>query len=162
MNALIAGADRMEGGLHVWDDMAVEAEVAQLLYAFVRVLKPEVVVESGTGRGYAAAALASALADNGHGHLTTFEPSTELAAFAAERLTGLPASVRGGYACDHWDGPADLVFVDSWGAERPRDLAFWLPRSGPIVVHDAREHAHLLEGHGGCFVDTPRGLWLRT
>lgn len=160
--ALPAGANRLERGLHVWDDMAVEAEVAEFLYGLMRMLKPEVVVESGTGRGYAAFALATALHDNGHGHLTTFEPSEQLAAEAAARLTGLPATVQAGYACDAWEGDADLVFVDSWGAERPRDLAHWLPLQMPIVVHDAWEHARLLEGRGGVFLDTPRGLWLRT
>ena len=161
MNVLTAGADLGERGFRVWDDMAVEAEVAEFLYALVRVLKPDVVVESGTGRGLAAFALASALAENGAGHLTTFEPGGDFQAEARGRLAGLPATVEPGYACDGWDGPADLVFVDSWGAERPRELVFWLPRRGPLVVHDAHEHWRLLADEGGMLVDTPRGLWVR-
>ena len=74
VSAITEGANVREGEFHAWDDMGVEAEVAEFLYALVRVLKPRVVVESGTGRGYASLALAAALAENGEGVLHTLEP----------------------------------------------------------------------------------------
>lgn len=161
LTAMIAEAGIDEGGFRAWDDMAVEAEVAELLFAFVRVLKPLVVVESGTGKGYASKAIAQALADNGVGVLHTFEPLSHIRSAAHARLAGLPVEFHDGYACDHWAGHADLVFVDSWGEQRPREIAYWLPRQVRMIVHDAKEHAALLPVHGGVSFATPRGLWVR-
>ena len=49
-------------GLNHLDDI-------QVLYALVRALEPERVLELGTNRGSGATHMAQALADNGHGHL---------------------------------------------------------------------------------------------
>lgn len=157
---MISAAAVDEGGYRAWDDMGVEVEVAEFLYGLVRLLKPTFVVESGTGQGYAATALASALQANGHGHLETFEPLPTFQALAASRLAPLPATVNDGYSWEY-DGPLpDIVFLDSFGTQRPRDIDFWLPQSVFLVVHDAHEHAQLLPG-SGFTVDTPRGLWVR-
>lgn len=157
---LIPAARAHERGYRVWDDMGVEVEVAEFLYGLVRLLKPGVVVEAGTGAGYAAVAIASALRENGCGHLWSYEPLPEFRRFAEERLAGLPASVMAGQSCDD-AGPtqADLVFVDSAGGElRQRDLDHWLPTGVPVVVHDAHEYDLPTDG---LHVDTPRGLWVR-
>lgn len=157
---IIEGANVREGDYMTWDNMGVEAEVAEFLYALVRVLKPKVVVESGTGRGYASLALATALAANGDGVLHTFEPIRSYQDEARERLHGLPVKFHNGLACEGWTGgPADLVFIDSWGEVRDRDLRFWVPKGFPLVVHDAHEHRQLLPD--GLLIDTPRGLWVR-
>lgn len=155
------GANVREGEFRAWDDMGVEAEVAEFLYALVRVLKPRVVVESGTGRGYASFAIAAALDANGAGVLHTFEPSRSFQDEARGRLEGLPVEFHDGLACEGWDGPADLVFVDSWGAVRAADLARWVPSGLRLVVHDAHEHRALLPADQGLVIDTPRGLWVR-
>jgi len=160
VSVITEGANVREGEFLAWDDMGVEAEVAEFLYALVRVLKPRVVVESGTGRGYASLALAAALAENGEGVLHTFEPIRRFQDEARVRLEGLPVEFHDGLACEGWDGPADLVFVDSWGEVRATDLAYWIPTGMPMVVHDAHEHRSLLPAEG-FVIDTPRGLWVR-
>jgi len=53
--------------------MAVELEIGQLLHAIVRVLKPEVVVETGTHKGFSALMIAQALEENNFGFLYTID-----------------------------------------------------------------------------------------
>lgn len=52
---------------------AVEVEVAELLHGFVRAIKPKVVVETGTHKGFSALVIAKALQQNGEGHLYTVD-----------------------------------------------------------------------------------------
>lgn len=160
LNSITDGANVPEGEYRAWDNMGIEAEVAEFLYALVRVLKPQVVVESGTGRGYASMALSVALRANGKGVLHTFEPIRSYQDEARGRLNGLPVEFHDGLSCEGWNGPADLVFVDSWGGVRARDLNYWVPTDTPLVVHDAHEHRALLTDDG-FVIDTPRGLWVR-
>lgn len=155
---LLSGATVEEHGFRAWDDMGVEAEVAEYLYALVRLTKPELVVESGTGSGYAAYALAAGLQRNGRGELLTYEPLDSYQQIARQRLEGLPAQVLPGYACDVCDRQPDLLFIDSWGGERQRDLDFWLPKQRRVVVHDAHDYELPADG---VLIDTPRGLWVR-
>ncbi len=46
----------------------------QLLYSFVRMLKPKNCVEIGSRKGYSAVWMAQALEDNDLGHLTCIDP----------------------------------------------------------------------------------------
>lgn len=56
-----------------------------------------------------------------------------------------------------YTGPTpDLIFLDSGPPYREQELREWLPRSVPLVVHDAYEYR--LEG--GVMLPG-RGLWLR-
>lgn len=158
---LIADAAVDERGWRAWDEWGVEVETAEFLHALVRLTKPDLVVEAGTGRGFAAFAIATALAENEHGRLVTFEPEWQYRQAAAARLEGLPATIEDGYSWSYEGVEPQLVFVDSYGAVRERDLSHWLPRPPMIVVHDAHEHAHLLENEGGFTFATPRGLWCR-
>ncbi len=141
---LIADAAVDERGWRAWDEWGVEVETAEFLHALVRLTKPELVVEAGTGRGYAAYAIATALEENGHGHLVTFEPELSFRQASTVRLAGLPVTIEDGYSWDYDGADPDLVFVDSYGAIRERDLRFW---------------PHLLDG--GFTFATPRGLWCR-
>ena len=50
---------------------AVELEVAELLHSIVRALKPDVIVETGTHKGFSALMMAKAIEQNGNGHLYT-------------------------------------------------------------------------------------------
>ena len=52
---------------------AVEIEIAELLHGFVRAVKPKVVVETGTHKGFSALVIAKALQQNGEGHLYTVD-----------------------------------------------------------------------------------------
>lgn len=52
---------------------AVEVEVGELLHGIVRTLKPDVIVETGTHKGFSALMMAKALQQNGNGHLHTVD-----------------------------------------------------------------------------------------
>jgi predicted O-methyltransferase YrrM len=71
----------------------VEQEVGALLYGLVRVLKPNVCVETGTLVGDSAEWIGRALRDNGFGHLTTCDIDPARIEPASKRLQGLPVSI---------------------------------------------------------------------
>lgn len=52
---------------------AVECEVGELLHSFVRATKPNVVVETGTHKGFSSLMIAAALKQNGSGRLYTID-----------------------------------------------------------------------------------------
>ena len=52
---------------------AVEVEVGELLHALVRTIKPDVIVETGTHKGFSALMMAKAIQQNGNGHLYTVD-----------------------------------------------------------------------------------------
>jgi len=52
---------------------AVELEVGELLHSIVRTLKPRIIVETGTHKGFSALMMAKALQQNGSGHLYTVD-----------------------------------------------------------------------------------------
>lgn len=55
------------------DDGAVEVETGELIYGFIRRLKPENVLSTGTYTGISDLFIAQGLKDNGFGHLTAIE-----------------------------------------------------------------------------------------
>jgi hypothetical protein len=70
----------------MFDDNTAETEVLDFLYALVRLIKPEHAVETGTWLGRSAVAIASALRDNGFGHLISLESDSEVARCAMARI----------------------------------------------------------------------------
>lgn len=62
-----------EGQFQSFNSGGVEAEVGEFLYALVRNLKPENVLETGTHLGVSSSYIGQALKDNGFGKLTTLE-----------------------------------------------------------------------------------------
>jgi hypothetical protein len=75
-----------------WD--SAELEVTALVAAFVRALRPNVVVETGSAFGQTAAAIGQVLADAGVGVLHTVEVDPERAAATRARCEGLPVKVE--------------------------------------------------------------------
>jgi predicted O-methyltransferase YrrM len=53
--------------------MAIELEVGLLMYSFVRTIKPDVVIETGTHKGFSSLIIADAIKNNGTGHLYTID-----------------------------------------------------------------------------------------
>jgi hypothetical protein len=78
----------------MFDGNTAEVEVLDFLYALVRLTKPEHAVETGTWLGRSAIAIASALRDNGFGHLISLEADPEVARCA---LAGIEAA-----GLDNW------------------------------------------------------------
>jgi hypothetical protein len=72
----------------MFDGYSAEVEVLDFLYTLVRLTKPQRILETGTWLGRSAIAIASALRDNGIGHLFTIELNGEAAAAAARNIDG--------------------------------------------------------------------------
>lgn len=167
LDDLRAQATIDEGNFRAFTHMAVELEVAELLYALVRQTKPSLVVECGAGEGYSSAFIAHALQDNGFGTLASFEQDERYAEIAEARLRFLPATVGRGFSHAYGVGgahpPADLVFIDTLGEHRERDIAYWFGDVGRplIVVHDAAHYPpETFAGGEGVLLGAGRGLWI--
>lgn len=148
--------------------MACELEVAELLYALVRQSKPNVVVECGSGKGYASRFIAEGLKANGDGVLWTFEQDSEYALVALENLgpVGDYARLIKSYSFDALAIPLkpDLVFIDSLGGEpRERDMDHWFACAARplIVIHDASFYPPETFARGeGVLLQAGRGVWV--
>lgn len=120
----------------------------QALYALVRYLKPQHIVEFGSLFGCSAKHLASALLKNGSGKLTCVDPTPPLLTTFNEALRPMITLV--GSTAEHWiteGGLQDVAFIyeDTDHSSAVIDT-IWsaafkaLPVGGMIVSHDA-EHA---------------------
>jgi len=150
--------------------MSVEVEVADLLTALVVALKPDVVVETGTGDGYSARAIGYGLQQNGQGHLWTVEISESKCerARAMLLLAGLAdwTTVVNDNTPTNLDiPPIDMAFLDSNQSCRVGEaLALNLSQRGVVLIHDTspihhvRETLAQLEGWQLVTLPTPRGL----
>lgn len=99
---------------HAHDGISTEVEVLELVGAFVRALQPEIVVETGTHKGFGAEAIGLALKANGHGHLYTLEVEPTVHAQAVERVDGLPVTCLLQSSLDFTPpGPIDFAWFDS-------------------------------------------------
>ena len=125
------------------DKDATEVEVTQFIGAFVRLLKPTVVVETGTYRGHTTAAIAAALSDNGVGRVVTYETDTTRALAARESLARwFDAVTVTNAALTEGNCPrsVELAFLDSCMVCRASDVEVVWPRlvpGGVVLIHDA-------------------------
>lgn len=152
---------------HAHDGMATEVEVLELLGAFVRALQPDVVVETGTHRGFGAEAIGVALSQNGHGHLYTLEVDPDLVAEASERVTGLPVSCLLVPSLNFVPpAPIDFAWFDSDTDLRAAEFEAYRPYMHDRTVvgfHDTAPHHGYrpkLDALGIVLLDlpTPRGV----
>lgn len=137
-------------GHKIIDNMAIEQETGELLYALVREQKPDLIIESGTGRGVATQFLMMAVQKNGKGRIATFEPEIGFRVAATEMFADFAeVSVYDGTS-EGTELEPDFVFVDCWGKYRVPVIEYWLthPARPLVVVHDAnRDYPfHLGEG----------------
>lgn len=161
---LRAQAEPGRGGYHVFPppyrQMSLTLEDAEFLYALVRLTKPALVLELGTGLGVSGRFIGEALLANGKGWLTTVEPNGELRKQARALLTDLPVTLTGSETT--LLVIPDLVFIDSGWDRREADIAHWVGGdfAGLVVVHDAgREYAGLA-GATGVVLPCVDGLWV--
>ena len=155
---------------HLWhahDGMATEVEVLELVAAFVRALQPEVVIETGTHRGFGAEAIGAALAANGHGLLFTTEIDEALHAEASERCLDLPVACLLMPAREFVPpGPVDFAWFDSETAERVGEFDYYrqfMHDRTVVGFHDTSPHHGYrpsLDALGIQLLDlpTPRGV----
>lgn len=155
-------ATKGAAGYEAIDEMAVELEVAEFLYALVRIQKPLTVIESGSGKGYSTLALAGALQRNQKGYLWSYEPDDGLREVAQNRVGDIQhACVLAGESRQHDTDEVDMVFLDSGPATRVQEILYWLYRPCALVIHDAYRYQVTLEKMGGIMHHNPRGLWVR-
>jgi predicted O-methyltransferase YrrM len=112
-------ADRAEAYEDIY--IPISPDAGRLLYALVRAIRPETVVEFGTSFGISTIYLAAAVTDNGTGQVITTELSSKKAAAARANLqeAGVagPVTVLDGDALQTLSGvrgPVGLVLLDGW------------------------------------------------
>lgn len=165
LDELRAGATGTRGEEHTWPapfgKMSITRENAEFLYALVRLTKPAVVLELGTGSGLSARFMAQALHENGRGLLYTVEPMFEHRLQALELLVGEPVEIFEDVSELPPDIEPDLVFVDSGYRHRDDDMTYWLANGAAalIVVHDANRDYAQLRG-SGVLIPCTDGMWI--
>lgn len=123
---------------------SAEVEIMDLLYALVRLLKPEVVIEGGCHKGLSAYALGRALKDNGHGYCVTCDIKEEFVIETAKICDGLPVHIKHCSASELPVVMADFLFLDSDYENRIAMIGRMKP--GAIaVIHDTRQEPALKE-----------------
>jgi hypothetical protein len=116
------------------DPVSAELEMSDLLFGLVRMLKPEVVVETGTYRAHTARVLGRAVRWNGFGHVYTCD--IEMGVGHLQRIQDLPVTYRETSSLDLAElRIADFVFSDSAQAIRTEEYALVKPGC-VFVVHD--------------------------
>ena len=152
-------------------DICTEVETLQLLFGFVRTLKPNVVVETGCNVGCASAVIAYALKANDNGILYTCD--TEIANVNATINRGLPrcwtTCADGLDLVKNHVTTADLYWIDSSDSSRMAEL-HWIRDHGKkgavVLTHDTNLIGHVTEVHrtlpNWVLLPGPRGLGIAT
>jgi predicted O-methyltransferase YrrM len=154
-------------GFTMFNTSGVECEVGELLWALVRVMKPDWVLETGTSYGVSAAYLSAGLRDNGHGRLVTLD-ATPAYQEKARGLCGLLGTlgriefvVSDSRDYDPGEQAFDILFLDTEPPYRWGELVrFWknLRPGGLAILHDLHPHMN----QNGQFMqptaEHPRGM----
>ncbi len=165
----------------MFDRFTAETEVLDFLYALVRMIKPNRVLETGTWFGGSAVVIASALRDNGFGNLLTVERDDETRAVVRKGLEQenldelVTLHVANSFEIDEvgeeydfalfaWDVPSRAAeFTKFYGRLKP---------SATVIFHDTGAEFHEAEGADnvidlitmgmleGMFFDAPRGMFV--
>lgn len=106
----------------IYQRAAAPPNWGRFMYALVRELKPENVLELGTNLGISALHISNALEENGSGQLVTIEGDPTLSDISRDHLNRLGHSDRASVLTGRFDdvlpdclqqrGPFDLVFID--------------------------------------------------
>jgi predicted O-methyltransferase YrrM len=132
-----------EGAFTRHDRMSTEVEVSQFIGDAVRLIKPRLVVETGTHKGFTALEIDRALAENEQmgfpGRLITFETDPELAVGCSEQLSDRVEVVNDACWNHQFTERIDIAFVDSAYAARIMDieaLSNYMAPRGLMFLHD--------------------------
>ena len=131
---------------HTDDIQGTEVEVISMVAGLIRGLQPDVVLETGTSRGFMSYQIGVSLRDNGHGHLTTYEPDEETWSEAVHNTE----QVREWVTCENlpsmvpWQRELlDFCWFDSLLELRWREFDFYFEHMSPRCVvgfHDTAAH----------------------
>lgn len=147
-----------------YDAAASEVEVGDFLYGLVRLMKPQVVIETGCYLGHTAEKIGMALVENGIGNLVTCDRNPSYMEQAIHRVKFLPVQVKdqsGIQLCAEMEN-VDLAFLDSGGDRLAEAKRLHMSPHGVVVLHDARhkDYQAFAESTGWAeiFFPTPRGI----
>lgn len=126
----------------IHDTTSSEVEMGQFLYGLVRMLKPDLAVETGSYVGHSTLQIARAIAENGRGKLISIDTELSYLEQARERCQDIPAEfleLRHGNVVGGLPEleEADFVFSDSGYAMRMAELER-LKSGAVLVMHDTR------------------------
>jgi hypothetical protein len=163
------------------DGFTAEVEVLDFLYALVRMIKPNRVLETGTWFGGSAVVIASALRDNGFGHLLTIEQRNEVAEVVLRNIEQenlgeiITVHVANSFETEVGHEEYDFALFASGVPSRAAEFTKFYGRLKPgaiAVFHDTGAEFHEAEGADnvidlitmgmleGMFFDTPRGMFV--
>lgn len=147
-------------GYSSFNDAGIEVETGEFLYAFVRMLKPRHILETGTHWGVGAAYMGSALRDNNYGELDTIEFLPEIHNRAVQRIHDL--NLGDWVNLELMDvkdfEPSEgvtykLILLDTEPQTRFAELLKFYDKLEPggfVFIHDLHQHMHQIENeeHG--------------
>jgi hypothetical protein len=117
-----------------WASMDADTSLGELAYAIARVLKPDVVVETGVARGITSAFVLAALEDNGHGRLESIDLPPPRMVEDELVSTAIPHSLRARWKY-HWGSSRRLLPKVFRGTARAQRRMF---------IHDSdHSYAHM-------------------
>ena len=123
------------------DEWASETDVSVFLGNLVRLLKPDLVLETGTYTGHTACEMGVALRELGRGRLVSIELDRHRVKEATTRVSGLPVDVLMGSSLSYTPtGPIDLLFIDSEfpiRMDEVRRFQAWASPRCVVVAHDS-------------------------
>ena len=148
-----------------FNDAGVECEVGEFLYAFMRLIKPSFVLETGTHQGVSSSYMAYGLKNNGFGKLHTHEFNHENYSISNQRFNRLGladyiTSFLGDVGKLQLDVEYDFIFLDTEPQTRFAELVKFYPNlkeGGYFFIHDLHRHMSQVpnEEHG---FGSPYGL----
>jgi predicted O-methyltransferase YrrM len=145
-----------QGPYKMWDSGSAEVEVLELLYALVRIMKPQNVLETGSHKGWSAGYMAQGLKDNGFGHLDTLEYLPEYYQMTLRKIEDL---LLKDYVLCHSIDAKDfiptvnyqIIFIDTEPETRFKEFIKFYPHlddGGIMMIHDLGSGLHQIEVEG--------------
>lgn len=133
---------------------SITLEESDLLFALVRMRKPRLAIETGTGHGFGTRAIGDALSANGKGQLVSCDTDVELVQDARLQIPSLFVEIRNVSGLQLLEslkyeaGIPEFILVDAGSAEnRMLELKFivekdLLAKEGTLVIHDTHKEKY--------------------
>lgn len=141
-----------------FNDGGIECETGEFLFGLIRLIKPKLVLETGTHQGVGASYMAAGMLANGFGELHTLEFIPEHFMRAKLRIAeiGLDNFVvtsQMDVAKFTPEDKYDLILLDTEPQTRFKELLQFYPylkEGGYLFIHDLHRHMHQIENkeHG--------------
>jgi predicted O-methyltransferase YrrM len=130
---------------------SITLEEGELLYALVRMRKPQLAIETGTGHGFGTRAIGDALSANGKGQLISCDTDAEIVEDAQISIPSLFVKIKhmtGLTLLESLSGKAEFILIDADSVDNrmaeiklivEKDL---LVKEGTLVIHDTHKEKY--------------------